>query len=245
MARRYETLVGRPHDRSDDLYADALVYGPIPVSDALQLIDEVGSMRLDDWASALLLAMSGRFDEARVRAQGVEQHARELGRTASVISGEIEALSGNHKAAADQIGAWCVYLEKRGQTAGVAGYTAQHARALCLSRLYEEADQRAAEVRELMQRLYQPDPLTQSLWRQASALVAAHRGEHSEAEGLAREVQGDAYVDLAEVLEAAGRREEAAAAWHEALDRYERKGVIPLARRVRERLSAMAGDAVP
>jgi class 3 adenylate cyclase len=257
MARRYETLVGRPHDRSDDLYADALVYGPIPVGDALRLIDEVGSTRVTDWAGALLLAMSDRFDEARVRAQAVEQHARELGRTASVISGEIEALSGNHRAAADQIGAWCAYLEKRGQTAGVAGYMAQHARALCLSHLYEEADQRAADARELVQRLYQPDPLTQSLWRQASALVAAHRGEHSEAEGLAREavtyiletdspqLQGDAYVDLAEVLEAAGRSEEAAATWHEALDRYERKGVIPLARRVRERLSAMASDAVP
>jgi hypothetical protein len=58
------------------------------------------------------------------------------------------------------------------------------------------------------------------------------------------QLQGDAYVDLAEVLEAAGRREAATAAWHEALDRYERKGVIPLAHRVRERLSAMADDAV-
>ena len=29
--------------------------------------------------------------------------------------------------------------------------------------------------------------------------------------------------------------------WHEAIDRYERKGVIPLARRVRERLAAVQG----
>ena len=41
------------------------------------------------------------------------------------------------------------------------------------------------------------------------------------------------------MLEAAGRRDEAIAAWHEALDRYERKGVIPLARRVRERLASL------
>jgi tetratricopeptide (TPR) repeat protein len=51
-------------------------------------------------------------------------------------------------------------------------------------------------------------------------------------------LQGDAYCDLGEVLEVAGRREEALAAWRMALDRYERKGIIPLARRIRERLAS-------
>ena len=51
--------------------------------------------------------------------------------------------------------------------------------------------------------------------------------------------QADAFCDLAEVLEAAGRHEDATAGWHEALDRYERKGVIPLARRTRERIAAL------
>jgi hypothetical protein len=39
-----------------------------------------------------------------------------------------------------------------------------------------------------------------------------------------------------------GRREEAVAARQEAPDRYERKGVIPLVRRVRERLAALEPD---
>jgi len=81
--------------------------------------------------------------------------------------------------------------------------------------------------------------------------VHAHRGEWAEAERLAREAvakahetdspryQANAYCDLAEVLEAAGRRDEALAAWQEALDRYERKGIVPLVRRVRERLAAL------
>ncbi len=47
------------------------------------------------------------------------------------------------------------------------------------------------------------------------------------------------YGDLAEVREAAGSHEEAMAAWREALDCDERKGIVPLARRVRERLSAL------
>jgi hypothetical protein len=41
------------------------------------------------------------------------------------------------------------------------------------------------------------------------------------------------------VLAAAGLREEAIAAWQDALDCYERKPIIPLARRVRERLAAL------
>lgn len=51
--------------------------------------------------------------------------------------------------------------------------------------------------------------------------------------------QGNALFDLAEVLEAAGRRDEAAAALREALDRYERKPIIPLVRRTCERLAAL------
>ena len=251
MARRYETLAGRPHDRSDGLYADALVYGPIPVGKALELLNGLDSAWVTDSMRALLIAMSDRLDEARVLAHAAEQHARELGRQAYVISGEIDALSGNHEAAADQIDAWCAWLEKRGQTAGVAGYAARHARELCLARRYEEAERRAAQARELMQRLNQPEPLTQSLWRQATALVASHQAEHTGAERLAREAltyiletdspkfQADTFCDLAEVLEAAGRHEDAIAAWHEALDRYERKGVIPLARRTRKRIAAL------
>ena len=86
---------------------------------------------------------------------------------------------------------------------------------------------------------------------QAQALVHSARGQHAEAERLAREAvdlslrsdsplrRGDALVDLAEVLEAAGRIDEAAATMREALDRYERKPIIPLARRTRERLAAL------
>jgi hypothetical protein len=45
--------------------------------------------------------------------------------------------------------------------------------------------------------------------------------------------QGNVHYELAEVLEAAGRRDEAAAALREALGCYDRKQIIPLARRSR------------
>jgi Flp pilus assembly protein TadD len=80
------------------------------------------------------------------------------------------------------------------------------------------------------------------------ALVNAHRGQHDDAERLAREAveviertdsltyQGDALCDLADVLTTAGRSDEAAAALTQAFDRYERKRNLIMVRRVRERL---------
>ena len=94
------------------------------------------------------------------------------------------------------------------------------------------------------------DAETQMLWRQVRAKVLARRGEHAEAERLAREAvtigegtdmlngQGDAYADLAEVLQLSGKAGEAAAELERALDRYERKGNLVMARRIRDRLAA-------
>ena len=91
------------------------------------------------------------------------------------------------------------------------------------------------------------------LWRQVRAKVLARRGEHAEAERLAREAvaigddtdlldaQGDAYADLAEVLLLAGKPDEAAAALEQALERYERKGNLVSAQRMRTRLDELAG----
>ena len=79
----------------------------------------------------------------------------------------------------------------------------------------------------------------------------ARRGEHAEAERLAREAvaisdetdmldaQGDAYADLGEVLLLAGKPDEAAAALEQALARYERKENIVMAERVRARLAEL------
>jgi hypothetical protein len=77
------------------------------------------------------------------------------------------------------------------------------------------------------------------------------RGEHGEAERLMREAvdlslrsdspfgQGNALSDLAEVLLKAGASEEAAVAFEQALACYQRKPIIPLVRRTRERLAVL------
>jgi class 3 adenylate cyclase/tetratricopeptide (TPR) repeat protein len=246
-ARRYETLAGRPHNRSDALTAMGFMYGPRPVDEALQRLKAFEAYLWTDLARAVLLAMSGRFDEATVLARAAEEHDRGPGDPHPEIA-EIESLSGDHAAAANRLGLWCEQLAELGRVAGAASYAGQQARELSLAGRYEEAEQRSADARKHKD---QNAWIAQSLWRQAAALVSAHRGDHAEAERLAREAlrhiqttdspqfQGDAYRDLGEVLEAAGRREEAIAAWLEALERYERKGIVPLARSVRERLASL------
>jgi tetratricopeptide (TPR) repeat protein len=110
-------------------------------------------------------------------------------------------------------------------------------RDLCALGRFEEAEPLAEKGRELGD---VDDVMTQALWRQVRALVLAQRGERTEAERLGREavalaeqtdspqMQGDALFDLGEVLDASGRRQDAVAAWQEAL-----------ARSVRERLAAL------
>jgi tetratricopeptide (TPR) repeat protein len=138
--------------------------------------------------------------------------------------------------------------EASGNLAELSTYAPALGRALCALARFEEAEPFAIQGRNLGG---DDDLLTQVLWREVAALVKASRGDYAEAESLAREgieiaaqtdspgLQDEVHRDLAEVLEAAGRPEEAVAAWREALDRYEQKEMVPLARRVRERLAAI------
>jgi tetratricopeptide (TPR) repeat protein len=97
------------------------------------------------------------------------------------------------------------------------------------------------------------DAMKEMLWREVRAKVLVRRGEHADAERLAREAvaigeatdilngQGDANADLAEVLLLSGRREEAGEALAQAFLRYERKGNVVMAARMRDRLDALRG----
>ncbi len=95
----------------------------------------------------------------------------------------------------------------------------------------------------------------QALWRQVQARVLAYRGECESAEALAREaiaiveqtdglnMAGDAYCDLADVLTAAGRTDEAAGALEQALECYERKKNLAMVAQVRPKLEKLRQGA--
>jgi class 3 adenylate cyclase len=226
----------------------ALGLGPTPAAEALAQLDEL--LPATPWPFSLftrawLLAMLDRFDEAVPLARDSNERLRELDgrRIGEIRLAEIARMAGDHQAAAGHLQTLCVWLEEREQYGLLGTYVCLLGRELCALGRFDEAEPLARRGREL-------DISDSGLWRQVQARVLAHRGEHSEAERLAREAlarveesdnlawQGDAWCELAEVLEAAGRRDDAIDAWREALDRYERKGIIPLARRVRKRLAA-------
>jgi tetratricopeptide (TPR) repeat protein len=198
--------------------------------------------------------MLGRFDEGRslmtrVRTKAAERGgALELANTLGQDSMDLELLTGDPAAAA-AFGreAMSIYDEigERSFASTAAGILAQ---ALYELDRLDEAEEWASRADKLGA---SDDAITQMLWRQVRAKVLARRGEHAEAERLARDALAigaetdmlnpvaDTYADLGEVLALASRADEAAAAFAEALARYERKENLVMAERMRARLTEL------
>ena len=236
-----------------DSLAAALVRGPRPVHEALRTYDRLVPTAPDSGAvlcRAILLTMLERTDEAQALAVSAEERLREFGELgdANAWLAEIDLLTGDLEQAASRFRAYCRYLESNDRRGELSSYAPKLGRILCSFGNYDEAERLAEMGRELGD---PEDVVTQAGWRQTKAIVCSARGQHAEAERLAREAlalaestdelesQAELLADLAEMLEAAGRRAEAVAAWRDALARYEQKQIIPLARRVRERLEAL------
>jgi class 3 adenylate cyclase/tetratricopeptide (TPR) repeat protein len=233
--------------------ASPLLWGPRPASEALQTLDDLdpGTQNPSNMGyRAVLLAMLDRFDEARPLAQLANERMQEYGRgeEASWTRALIAEIAGDNEEAAEEMGRFCDHLETLGRNAELSTFAPGHARYLCALGRYDEAEPLAIKGRELGD---PNDRVTQVVWRQAQALVDTYRGRYAEAERVAREsveldLAGDStwelgtsYSILAEVLEASGRRAEALDAWQDALACYDRKQVIPVARRLRERLTSL------
>jgi tetratricopeptide (TPR) repeat protein len=241
------------------ILSDSLLYGPRPVREALERLEDGIGVRASSPESvlhdhpvatlvrAILFAMDDRFEGARMLAAAAMEVLRERG-DAWPHSGrlaEIEMLAGNYEAAEEHLLRAYDFALAHRLPATVGSVALGRARVLCALGRYAEAERLANEGRELVR--HNDD---HAWWRQALAHVHIERGELDEAERLAREavalaqetdalsVQGDAFYDLAEVLAAQDDREGAVATFNDALECYERKGIIPLARRTRERLAA-------
>jgi tetratricopeptide (TPR) repeat protein len=192
---------------------------------------------------------SDRIEEAWAVALPAEERLHEFGDTTSKgWLAEIALIAGDHEAAAGHLRDACDAFELSGNTGLLSTYVSKLARVLCALGRYDEAQQCARQGRELGA---PEDVMTQQYWRQAQALVESARGQHRQALRLAQEAvglsrqgdspleQGNALTDLAQVLEAADRTTGAAATLREALECYEHKQIIPLARRTREKLAAL------
>jgi hypothetical protein len=236
-------------------------FGTTPVSELLAWLDDQAARRVSDHhldlRRALALAMLGRFDEGRSFMTRARTSASERGGAFGLAnalgdSTDLELLADDPAAAAafgrkamsmyDEIG-------ERSFASTTAGRLAQ---ALYELDRLDEAEEWATRGKALGA---SDDAITQMLWRQVRGKVLARRGDHSEAERLAREAvalgdgtdmldaQGDAHTDLGEVLALAGRADEAAGAYAEALARYERKENVVMSERMRARLAELQATA--
>jgi class 3 adenylate cyclase len=239
--------------------ASAAPVGPTPVPEAIATCAEIraeveGSplataQMLPPFAS--LYAMQGDFETARSLVQEANTLLGELGRIYTVAlahhDATVELLAGQPAAAEERLRTAYERLDELGEKALFASTASMLAHAVYAQGRYDEAAQFCRASRSAAA---DDDLSAQVEWRGVAAKLLAQRGEHTEAETLAREAvdlvaqtdflrhHGDALLDLGDVLALGGEPQEGAAAFRAGLELYEQKGDTVMAGRARSRLDA-------
>jgi len=234
----------------------ALQLGPTPVPIAIARIEAMLERARDDprvraYASGvlgLMHAMSGNFDEARrlgATARGICEELEWrflLGAGVPQVDGQIELLAGDPIEAERVMRPGYEMLVEMGEKSNLSTVAAMLAEALYRQGNDTEAE-RFSIVSEEAAAL--EDVAAQVAWRGTRAKVLARRGQHAEAESIAREavtlaeatdatsIRADALMDLAEVLSLDDRPDEAGPIVNQATDLYEAKGNLTSARSAR------------
>ena len=239
-------------------------FGPAPVDEALRIheralaivSDSVVAQALLGEVHAALLAMQGKDEEFRVEQERVDRLMDEIGLPELLSKtyqgrGEAERFLGHLDRAEQQFRRGVEQWDALGETGFNSTITALLASVLCDLERFDEAEANVDRSRELSA---DDDFASQAAWRMAQARVLSHRGEHDEALRLADEAlainertdylawQGESDEVRGMVLTAAGRTDEAREAYDRALERFERKGVVPAVERVRARIGELLGE---
>ena len=230
----------------------AAVGGSMPAAEVLQLIERLYAGMNPNPAAALgasrMLVLQGRFAEARALVAQTTETIAELGDRILVSftqegAGSVALLSGDIKEAIRQLQG--SYDEK--VATGDRGFASTTAAALAEAYLEDEDPAHAWEYGTISRETSaRSDIASQAGGRQIQARVLSARGQHPEAEVLAREavaimkktdylaMHGDALVHLARVLRAAGKADEAVAAARQAVELYDSKGATFFVERTRK-----------
>ena len=246
-------------------YALSALYGPTPVSEAIERCESIVAEALGDRRTQGLVmsvlsglrAMHGDFGTARDLYTRARLMLEELGRSVvaastSQQSCRVEMLAGDAAAAERELRRDYAELSEMGEKYFLSTVAGELAQAVYAQGRYAEAE----ELTRVAQELSAEDDLTsQALWRSGRAKAVARRGLGEEAEELALEAvdllegtdalagQADALVDLAEVIALVGTNG-ARERLSEALGLLERKDDVVSAERVRALLRSLEATAV-
>jgi len=252
-------LARRTGNRLDDFeccagYSWSICEGTTPADDARRLIEEVvlgaGRDRALEALAATVLAlldgMQGRLSEAR---ELMEEGRRELAEVglhywvwqSGILAGQLAMLANDFERAE-----WLLREAYDVQGASADGWFSTKVQAELTRAVHAQGrHDDALAISEAIAALTSGDVGLRIRCRGSRALALSSVGRQREAEHLACEAvelagrsdflnyHGDALVDLAEILVASGRPEEAAPALREAVDLYELKGNIVSAGRTR------------
>jgi class 3 adenylate cyclase/tetratricopeptide (TPR) repeat protein len=239
-------------------------YGPTPAGEGLErcreILEQTSSRQVEAVAHterAALLALSGRFDEARRAWQQGLEILEELGLPifAAGMSQErfdIERLAGDLPAAEAELRRACRVLEQIGEKGFLSTRAACLAYCLALQNRHHEA----VPFLELAERNTTEDDFdTQRLINATRASALMSQGSMDEALEHAREslaavadsdlpnMKADSLSQIADVLAASERRDEAIAAYAQALELYEQKENLVAAGLVERALGALREGA--
>jgi class 3 adenylate cyclase/tetratricopeptide (TPR) repeat protein len=228
--------------------------GPNPVKEILRWREEKEFHPGVSVIEAALLSMDGQIAQAREICTRASARLQELGMLLWEIAltefgWEVEMQAGDYAAAERYARRGFQLYGEMKSNIGVALSGGMLADALYEQGRYDEA----AEWAEISEQNVPSNEIgpggTRNRWREVQAKVLAQRGNFERAEQLAREAvavtertdstgsQADAQLALAEVLALAGRNEDASTASSNAAELYERKGIVPKAKRARDLLT--------
>jgi class 3 adenylate cyclase/tetratricopeptide (TPR) repeat protein len=249
--------------RCNVMIGNSLRHGPVPAAEAIERIETA------DWRdesfnvarlafTAPLLAMVGRFDEARVRVRAIRDYLEERGLRLRVAAsalggGPVEDLAGDLDAADGALAEAIEILQAMGEKAVLS--TLAGMRAVVLYRMGRREEMEAAV--KLAQETGAPsDIATQVEWRIAAAQSAADDGHRADAERIIGEaveqveptdfleLRGATFEAMAHVAARAGHPDRWKAALERALAEHDRKGNLVSAGGIREQLAAGPPEAV-
>ncbi len=251
----------RQESRGASAYAQASLFGPTPVPEALARCRSIlrrveGDRRTEALvllAIAELEGLAGAFPDARAHYATARSMLLELGASVyasstSQTAWRVELLAGAPEEAARLLRADHEALDAMGERYLLSSLSVFLGRVLLELGRVDEAGSMAARARELADA---DDVEAQALWRTLEAQVGARRGSGAAAVALAREalvvleptdapmLRADALASLADVLTLTGATpDEIRQTVDAAIALYEAKGATAAAAHVRGRLAA-------